>query len=37
MRKKFCIMFLIFICLSIIEFKFWTQKSAFYSKNSKEV
>ncbi|WPC44244.1 DUF1287 domain-containing protein [Clostridium sp. JS66] len=37
MRKKFCIIFLIFICLSIIGFEFWIQKSAFYSKNLKEV
>ncbi|AKN30288.1 hypothetical protein Ccar_05400 [Clostridium carboxidivorans P7] len=37
MRKKFFIIFLIFICLSIIGFKFWAQKSAFYSKNTKEV
>lgn len=37
MRKKFCIIFLIFICLSIIGFKFWAQKSSFYNKSSKGV
>lgn len=37
MRKKLCIIFLIFICLSIIGFKFWAQKSGFYNRNSEGV
>lgn len=37
MRKKFFIVFLIFICLGAMGFKFFTQKSTFYSQSINNV
>ncbi|WP_446898924.1 DUF1287 domain-containing protein [Clostridium sp. LBM24168] len=37
MRKKFFIVFLVFICLAIVGLEFFTHKNMFYSKNAARI